>query len=160
MDFLGIGFPEFLLILLIIILVIGPRDIGKTARSIGRFLNRLYKSEEWKAVTEASKTLRTLPNRLAREAEIEEIEEMRKSLAETKGELEEARKDFEKDARSLSSIQDELVREARQAQGDLGAWNPPPKSDGEGSQTCAPADLDKPEDDPSPEEISDSEDDE
>ena len=74
MDFLGIGAAEFILILLVIILVIGPKDIGKTAGTAGRFLNRLYKSDEWRTITEASKTIRTLPNRLAREAELEELD--------------------------------------------------------------------------------------
>ena len=74
MDFLGVGAWELVFIVLIAIIVIGPRDIGKTARSVGRFLNRLYKSEEWKAITQASRQLRGLPNRLAREAQLEEIQ--------------------------------------------------------------------------------------
>jgi sec-independent protein translocase protein TatB len=89
MDFLGIGPMELLLIFLIIILVVGPRDIGRMARSIGRFLNRLYKSEEWQTLKEASQTLRTLPNRLAREAELEEIKEIETSLKQAREELDE-----------------------------------------------------------------------
>jgi len=75
MELLGIGPLELAFIILIAVIVIGPRDIGKFARGAGRFLNRLYHSEEWKALNQASRNLRTLPNRLAREAALDELEE-------------------------------------------------------------------------------------
>ena len=74
MEFLGIGPLELLFIVVIIVVVIGPKDIQRTMRSIGKGLNSLYKSEGWKAFNEVSRELRTLPNRLAREAELEEIQ--------------------------------------------------------------------------------------
>lgn len=77
MEVLGIGPLELAFIILIAIIVIGPRDIGNFARSAGRFLNKLYRSEEWKALNQASRNLRTLPNRLAREAALDELEETR-----------------------------------------------------------------------------------
>ena len=80
MDFLGVGPLELIFVLIIALLIIGPNDIGKTARTIGKFLNRLYKSEEWRALTEASRTIRTLPNRLAREAELEEFKDIKDSF--------------------------------------------------------------------------------
>jgi Sec-independent protein translocase protein TatA len=80
MDFLGVGPLEFLFILIIALVVIGPRDLGKYARSAGRFLNRLYRSETWRVLTETSRNLRTLPNRLAREAALEELDDVRHSI--------------------------------------------------------------------------------
>ena len=80
MDFLGVGPLEFLFILIIALVVIGPRDLGKYARSAGRFLNRLYRSESWRVLTETSRNLRTLPNRLAREAALEELDDVRHSI--------------------------------------------------------------------------------
>ncbi len=74
MEFLGIGPLELLFIVVIIIVVIGPKDLQRTMRSVGKGLNSLYKSEGWKAFNEVSRELRTLPNRLAREAELEEIQ--------------------------------------------------------------------------------------
>jgi Sec-independent protein translocase protein TatA len=55
MELLGIGPLELAFIILIAVIVIGPRDIGKFARGAGRFLNRLYHSEEWKALNQASR---------------------------------------------------------------------------------------------------------
>jgi sec-independent protein translocase protein TatB len=125
MDFLGIGPAELLLIFLVIILVIGPKDIGKTARSIGRFLNRLYKSEEWRTITQASKTIRTLPNRLAREAELEELKEVKATLEETKKDLQEAQKEFDEDAKKIGEVKKELADETKAIDKDMKAWVEP-----------------------------------
>ncbi|MEE9508540.1 MAG: hypothetical protein V3V44_04555 [Anaerolineales bacterium] len=100
MDFLGVGPLELIFVLAIIILVIGPKDIGKTAKTIGRFLNRVYKSDEWRALTEASRTIRTLPNRLAREAELEELEEIRQSIKGTTEDIERTRDELTKDSKA------------------------------------------------------------
>lgn len=83
MEFLGIGPLELLFVIVIIIVVVGPRDIQKTMRSLGRGLNALYKSDLWKAFNEVSKQLRGLPNRLAREAELDEIQRAAQEVKET-----------------------------------------------------------------------------
>ncbi len=75
MDFLGVGPLELAFILLIALLVLGPREIARFARSVGRFLNRLYRSEVWDTLSRASQEFRNLPNRLAREAALEELDE-------------------------------------------------------------------------------------
>lgn len=77
MEILGIGPMELLLVLLLALALVGPRDLGKHARGLGRALRRLYRSEEWAAVQQASRNLRSLPNRLAREAELEELDAAR-----------------------------------------------------------------------------------
>jgi Sec-independent protein translocase protein TatA len=82
-EVLGIGPLELMFVILIALIVIGPKDMSKTARSAGRYLNRMYRSETWRTLTEASRTLQTLPNRLAREAQLEELEALRKDLDDT-----------------------------------------------------------------------------
>jgi sec-independent protein translocase protein TatB len=82
MDFLGVGPLELIFIIIIALVLIGPRDIGKAARSAGRFLNRLYKSETWRMFLDTSRTLRRLPERLAREAALEELDLARKAAME------------------------------------------------------------------------------
>jgi len=76
MEFLGIGPLELLLILLLALIVLGPKDIEKTAKNLGKGLNKLVRSDTWKAVTNASHELRTLPNKLMREANLDELKEM------------------------------------------------------------------------------------
>jgi len=72
MEFLGIGPSELLFIFVIILLVIGPKDIEKTARALGRGLNSLYRSDAYQIIRTASDELRQLPTRLAREANLED----------------------------------------------------------------------------------------
>jgi Sec-independent protein translocase protein TatA len=73
MDIFGIGPLEFFLILLVILIVLGPADMAKAGRSLGVFLRRLVTSEEWRMITQSAREFRHLPNRLIREAGVEEI---------------------------------------------------------------------------------------
>ena len=75
MDFLGIGPLELLFIMVIALIVLGPRDIARFARSAGRALNRIYRSEAWGAINKASREFRDLPNRLAREAALDDLDQ-------------------------------------------------------------------------------------
>lgn len=104
MDFLGVGPLELLFIMIIALVVIGPRDLGKYARSAGQFLNRLYRSETWRVLTETSRNLRTLPNRLAREAALEELDDVR---------------------RSIQGVHEELTTETQALDEGLKAWMKP-----------------------------------
>ena len=76
MEVLGIGPLEFLFIFIIILLVLGPKDIEKTARNLGKNLNRLYRSPSYQVIRKASEEIRNLPTRLAAEAQLEELKEM------------------------------------------------------------------------------------
>jgi sec-independent protein translocase protein TatB len=80
MDIFGIGWLELVFILIIAMIVVGPRDLGKVGRQLGHFLNRMYKSDSWRMLNKASRTIRDLPNRLAREAALEELDAVRDSL--------------------------------------------------------------------------------
>jgi sec-independent protein translocase protein TatB len=87
MDIFGIGPLELLFIILIALIVVGPREMGEYARSAGRFLNRLYRSDTWRNLTEVSRNLRTLPNRLAREAALEELDAVRNAVDQVRDEV-------------------------------------------------------------------------
>ncbi len=73
MEFLGVGPLELILVIVLALVVVGPRDLAKLGRDAGRFLNRLYRSPAWRTMNEASRELRNLPNRLAREAELDTL---------------------------------------------------------------------------------------
>ncbi len=103
MEFLGVGPLEFLFILLIVVLLFSPKDIAKGARSVGRTLNRVYKSENYRILQKTSQELRNLPQRLAREANLDELESQLKN-----------------EAQQVSSA----VRST--AENPFQAWTPPP----------------------------------
>jgi Sec-independent protein translocase protein TatA len=74
MEILGIGAPELVFIVLIVIIVLGPKDMQKAGRTVGRWLNRVKDSEGWKLIRDTTSELRTLPNKLMREANLEMLE--------------------------------------------------------------------------------------
>ena len=74
MDILGIGPLELFFIILIALIVLGPKDMVKAGRAIGKNLRKVVTSENWQTIQRASNEIRTLPNRLIREAGIDEIQ--------------------------------------------------------------------------------------
>ena len=85
MEILGVGPLEFFFILIIALIVLGPKDMVKAGRTIGQFMRKVVTSPTWRAVNQTSNELRRLPNRLMREAGIEEnlrqIKDVTQSIA-------------------------------------------------------------------------------
>ncbi len=81
MDFLGIGPLELLFIFIIILVVLGPNEMVKTGALLGRYLRKLMMSPTWKLIQDTSREIRYLPNKLARQAGLDEIQkEVREGL--------------------------------------------------------------------------------
>ena len=114
MSFLGVGPLELFFILIIAIIVIGPRDITKTARTLGRTIHKIYNSEFWRTLTETSHALRNLPNRLAEEARLNELDAL---------------------GDPFKSTREDVEREMTRIEDGLKAWTTPP-----GSPTIPPRD--------------------
>ena len=74
MDFLGIGPLELLFVVIIALIVLGPKDMVKAGKTIGRLLRSIVTSPNWRAIQQTSQEIRHLPNRLMREAGMEEIQ--------------------------------------------------------------------------------------
>ena len=72
MDLLGIGPLELGLVLLIAFLILGPKNLAKTGKSLGRMLRAINQSESWKAVKSMGEEMKNLPTKLMREAAIED----------------------------------------------------------------------------------------
>jgi Sec-independent protein translocase protein TatA len=83
MDFLGIGIPEALFFVVILLIILGPADMVKFGRTLGTNLRKIMKSPTWQMVFSTSNKLRNLPNALAREAGIEELRQELKRETET-----------------------------------------------------------------------------
>lgn len=73
MDILGIGISELIFIVLIAFVVLGPRDMRKAGKTIGKWMNKVVRSKEWQEVKNASRQIKTLPNQLMREANLDEV---------------------------------------------------------------------------------------
>jgi sec-independent protein translocase protein TatB len=71
MEIFGIGASELVFVLIIALIVLGPKDMQKAGRTIGRWLNQLVRSDSWKVFQKTSSELRNLPRNLMRDANIE-----------------------------------------------------------------------------------------
>jgi sec-independent protein translocase protein TatB len=86
MELFGVGAPELIFILLIAIIILGPKDMQRAGRTIGRWLNQLVRSDGWKVFQKTSAELRNLPRNLMREANMElgdvdqEIKDIRRTI--------------------------------------------------------------------------------
>lgn len=80
MDILGIGIPELFFVVLIAIIVLGPKDMQKTGKTIGKWMRKVVMSPEWREIKDASSKIKSIPNQLMREANLEEFEQYKRDL--------------------------------------------------------------------------------
>jgi sec-independent protein translocase protein TatB len=80
MEILGIGPSELVFIVIIAIIVLGPRDMQKAGRTIGKWLRKVVTSDRWKLFQQTSREIQTLPNRLMREAALDELRQTQQEL--------------------------------------------------------------------------------
>jgi Sec-independent protein translocase protein TatA len=79
MEILGIGMPELIFVVIIALIILGPKDMQKAGKTIGKFLRDMITSDGWKFFQQTSRDLRTLPNRLIRDAN-EELNQVNKQI--------------------------------------------------------------------------------
>lgn len=84
MDVFGIGPMEFVYIVLILLVIFGPNDLVKGARSIGSLVNQWRRSDDFQLIKQVAKEVRDLPNRLTEEAALDDAEKL---INETKKEV-------------------------------------------------------------------------
>src|SRR5215211_7096099 len=79
MEILGIGASELVFIVIIAIIILGPKDMQKAGKTLGRWLNQLVRSDGWKILQRTSSEIRNLPRNLMREANID-MQQVEKDL--------------------------------------------------------------------------------
>ncbi len=72
MELLGIGVPELVFIVVIALIVLGPKDMVAAGRTLGKTLRKIVTSPTWKAARATGQELQNLPTRLMREAGLDE----------------------------------------------------------------------------------------
>jgi Sec-independent protein translocase protein TatA len=83
MEIFGIGVNELIFVFIIALIVLGPKDMQKAGKTVGRWLRGIVTSDGWKVFQQTSRELRTLPNRLMREAnqELDQINNEMKGVS-------------------------------------------------------------------------------
>jgi len=113
MDIFGIGPLEFLLILFVAFLILGPGDMAKAGRTIGGFLRKFILSDEWRTLQRATREIRNIPTQLMRDAN-DTVAEIKKDLP--------TMDDIARDAGI-----DQLNRDLNEWGRDVSTWVTPPK---------------------------------
>jgi sec-independent protein translocase protein TatB len=78
MELFGIGPLELVFIILLVIIIFGPKDIVNASKTLGKNLNKFIRSDTWKTINQTSRELKNLPARLMRETGLEELEKSTK----------------------------------------------------------------------------------
>lgn len=81
MEFLGVGPLELVVVILLVLVIFSPKDLAKGGRMLGRWINQLNQSDTWKSVRRVSQEMQDLPNRLAREAQLEELDDLKQGIS-------------------------------------------------------------------------------
>jgi len=99
MEFLGVGPLEIFFILIIALIILGPKDMVKTGRQLGGFLRKIILSDTWRSVRQMSNDIRYLPNKLMREAaldeEMQDLKEIQSDIVSSAKEMEASVKEVE-----------------------------------------------------------------
>jgi sec-independent protein translocase protein TatA len=80
MEVLGIGLPELAFIVLIALILLGPKDMVAAGRTLGRALRKFITSPAWQVMRHTGEELQKLPTRLIREAGLEELQELQNEV--------------------------------------------------------------------------------
>ena len=78
MNILGIGPLEIVFILILVIIIFGPKDLEKAGKTIGKTLYQFVRSDTWKTINQTTREIKNMPNRLMREAGLDELQKMSK----------------------------------------------------------------------------------
>lgn len=73
MEFLGIGVPELTFLVILALIILGPKDMAATGKTIGRMLRKFILSPEWTAMRKTGQEIQKLPNKLMRDAMLEDL---------------------------------------------------------------------------------------
>ena len=74
MEILGVGVPELAFIVLIALILLGPKDMVAAGRTIGKYLRKFLTSPTWMALRRTGDELQQLPTKLVREAGLEDLQ--------------------------------------------------------------------------------------
>lgn len=78
MNIFGIGPLEIIFVLIIGILFLGPKGMIEAGHKLGKFMRSIIRSSWWQNVRRGVNEIQHLPQRLMREAELEELNEIKK----------------------------------------------------------------------------------
>ena len=109
MNILNIGPLEFILILVIMFIFLGPEGMVKTAGQIGVWIRKATRSPMWKEIMGYSREIRELPTKLVRESGLEDdLKEIREAAnaatTETQKSIQEATQEINESIKEAGTV--------------------------------------------------------
>jgi len=145
MEFLGIGPLELFFIIIIALIILGPKDMVKAGRTLGKYVRQIITSENWRMIQQATQEMRNLPNRFIRDAGLEDIEKELSQAAGniTKG-ISQAASDLEKGIKETAAVPTDpgmaqKPAPSQLANSDLPDWTKPPLNNPDLSDWTTPS---------------------
>ena len=110
MNILNIGPLEFILILVIMFILLGPQGMIKTARQMGMWIRQAVQSPIWREIMGYSREIRELPTKLVRESGLDQdLKEIREAATaattETKNALQEATQEIDQTIKDAGRVE-------------------------------------------------------
>ncbi|MBG0786873.1 MAG: twin-arginine translocase TatA/TatE family subunit [Anaerolineaceae bacterium] len=88
MEIFNIGILEFLFILLLAFIILGPKKAVELAGEVGRWVKDFVKSPFWREIVNTSKEIKDIPRKLMDEAEVQQtIDEINRTTTEVNQQL-------------------------------------------------------------------------
>ena len=117
MNFLNIGFPELLLVLIIMLIVMGPGKMQEGARNLARLIRKVVRSESWRNFTGIYNEIKSYPQEIMKEVELEEtLQELKELNDQTRKEFDEIQREMK--AIDLKNEQDQLSSDEEKHESD------------------------------------------
>lgn len=92
MEIFNIGILEFLFLLLLAFIILGPKKAVELAGEVGRWVKDFIKSPFWKEIVNTSKDIKDIPRKLMDDAEIQHtIEDLERTTREVNEQLQQSR---------------------------------------------------------------------
>lgn len=77
----GIGASEIIFILILMVIILGPKKMVEGARDLGKTIRKVIHSQFWKDAVQTSREIRDIPRKIIDEAGIEDdVKEINRAL--------------------------------------------------------------------------------
>ncbi len=77
----GIGVSEIIFILILMVIILGPKKMVEGARDLGKTIRKVTHSQFWKDAMQTSREIRDIPRKIIDEAGIEDdVKEINRAL--------------------------------------------------------------------------------
>jgi Sec-independent protein translocase protein TatA len=123
MEFLGIGPLELLLIFVLAMILLGPKEMVSTAKKAAEAIRKVTQSDFWKEAVDSSREIRQLPNQIMKDTGLdEELRKINRDLARNQDQVK-WEQDMEKARNPVESIggQTEVNKDEKTGDSDGGS---------------------------------------